>query len=411
MPPSKIIVLVCDGMSDRPLKEKGNKTPLEAAKTPNMDALAAAGVTGIMDTIGPGIRPGSDTAHLALLGYDPYKVYTGRGPYEAAGVGLKLEPGDIAFRGNWATVDTKGRVIDRRAGRIKEGTKALAKALDGTEIDGVKFILKAATEHRTVLVIRGTGLTCQITDTDPHKENLVAGCQAIDKGPAGKKTCKVLNEFTQLSYKILKDHPVNQERIKNKLPAANIVLARGAGMAPQMPTLSEGWGWKSPVAIVGVALIRGICTLAGLKVPVVKGATGGVDTDTMAKARAAIKALDRHDFVFMNIKSPDIGGHDGNFDLKRSCIERIDEAVGYLKENLPSNTGLVITADHSTPVPIKNHSADPVPILMFGEGVRTDNVKTFNEKAVAHGGLGRLRGKDLMPILQDWVDKAEKFGA
>jgi len=410
MPPTKVLMLVCDGMADRPLKDKGNRTPLEAAKTPNMDALAAAGATGIMDPIGPGIRPGSDTSHLALLGYDPYKVYTGRGPFEAAGVGLKLNPGDIAFRGNWATVDAKGKVLDRRAGRIKEGTQALAKELDGVEIDGVKFILKAATEHRTVLVLRGKGLTCSVTDTDPHKENLVAGCKAIDNTPAGKRTCKVLNEFTKMSMKLLKDHPVNQKRIADGKPPANIVLVRGAGMTPEMPPLAKAWGFD-PVAIVGVALIRGICTLAGMEVPVVKGATGGVDTDMMAKARAAIKALGRHDLVFMNIKAPDIGGHDGDFDLKQSSIERIDEAVGYIKDNISSDVGLIITADHSTPVPVKNHAADPVPLLMFGDGVRTDNVKAFNEKAVAHGGLGRLRGKDLMPIMQDWVDKAEKFGA
>jgi 2,3-bisphosphoglycerate-independent phosphoglycerate mutase len=410
MPPSKVIFLVCDGMADRPMKEKGNRTPLEAARTPNMDSLAADGVCGIMDPIGPGIRPGSDTAHLALLGYDPYKVYTGRGPFEAAGVGLELRPGDIAFRGNWATVDTKGRVTDRRAGRIKDGTKALAKALDGIKIDGVHVTLKAATEHRTVLVLHGSGISCQVSDTDPHKENLVAGCKALDNSPAAKRTCNVLNKFTEYSKKVLKDHPVNQARIKDGLPPANIVLARGAGMTPDMPPLAKLWGWK-PIAIVGVALIRGICTLAGMDVPVVKGATGGVDTDMLAKARAAIKGLERHDLVFMNIKAPDIGGHDGNFDLKKSSIERIDEAVGYIKDNISSEVGLVITADHSTPVPVKNHAADPVPLLMYGDGVRTDNVKTFNEKAVAHGGLGRLRGKDLMPILQDWVDKAEKFGA
>ena len=410
MPPSRIIFLVCDGMADRTLKAKGNRTPLEAARTPNMDSLAADGVCGIMDPIGPGIRPGSDTAHLALLGYDPYKVYTGRGPFEAAGVGLELKSGDIAFRGNWATVDAKGRVTDRRAGRIKEGTEALAKELDGVVIDGITVILKTATEHRTVLVLRGKGISCQVTDTDPHKENLLAGCKALDNSAAAKKTCNVLNKFTELSKKVLKDHPVNQQRIKDGLPPANIVLARGAGMTPEMPPLAKAWGWD-PIAIVGVALIRGICTLAGMEVPFVKGATGGVDTDMLAKAKAAVGALKKHDLVFMNIKAPDIGGHDGNFDLKMSSIERIDEAVGYIRANISSDVGLLITADHSTPVPVKNHSADPVPLLMYGEGVRTDDVKAFNEKAVAQGGLGRLKGKDIMPILQDWVDKAEKFGA
>jgi 2,3-bisphosphoglycerate-independent phosphoglycerate mutase len=210
--------------------------------------------------------------------------------------------------------------------------------------------------------------------------------------------------------KVLKDHPVNQKRIKDGQAPANIVLVRGAGMTPEMPPLAQAWGYK-PMAIVGVALIRGICNLAGMDVPFVKGATGGTDTDMLAKAKAGIKGLDKHDFVFMNIKAPDIGGHDGNFDLKKTSIERIDEAVGYIKQNLPADTAFVITADHATPVPVKNHAADPVPLLMFGEGVRTDNVTAFHEKAVAHGGLGRLRGRDLMPMIHDWLDKAEKFGA
>lgn len=406
----KVLVLVCDGMSDRTVKEKGNKTPLEVARTPNMDKTATEGVCGIMDLIAPGVRPGSDTAHLALLGYDPYKVYTGRGPFEAAGVGLCLEPGDIALRCNYATIDAAGRIVDRRAGRIKHGTLELAKALDGLEIDGAKVLFVDATEHRAVLVLRGEGLSCMVSDTDPHRDNKVPGCKPLDDSPEAKRTSDIMNEFTRLSHERLKDHPVNKKRLAEGRPPANIVLARGAGVTPEMPTLKECYGWDA-LAIVGVSLITGICRLAGMDVPKVEGATGGLDTNMMMKAREAIRGLYDHNFVFINIKAPDLCGHDGDFDGKVEVIERIDEVVGFINMNLPEDTGFVLTADHSTPVSVKGHTADPVPICFYGEGMRTDDVTSFDEKAVARGGLGRLRGNDVMRIIVDWLDKAEKFGA
>lgn len=406
----KVLILLLDGVSDRTVPDRDNRTPLEVARTPNMDAVATEGVCGIVDPIAPGIKPGSDTSHLAILGYDPYKVYTGRGPFEAAGVGLELEPGDIAFRCNYATIDDTGRILDRRAGRIKHGTVELAKELDGLEIDGAKVIFVDATEHRAVLALRGEGLSCMVSDTDPHRSNSVAGCEPLDDTPEAKHTSDIMNRFTEMSTKILKDHPVNKKRIEEGRPPANIVLARGAGMTPEMPTLKECYGWNA-LAIVGVSLIRGICRLAGMDVPDVDGATGGLDTNMMMKVKEGLRGLYDHDFVFINIKAPDLCGHDGDFDCKVEMIERIDEVVGYLRSNLPEDTGLVLTADHSTPVLVKEHSADPVPLCLYGEGVRVDNCKAFNEREMAHGGLGRLRGKDLMPMIMDWLGKAEKFGA
>jgi 2,3-bisphosphoglycerate-independent phosphoglycerate mutase len=375
-----------------------------------MDAVAKDGECGIMDLIAPGIRPGSDTAHLALLGYDPYKVYTGRGPFEAAGVGLELTPGDIAFRCNYATVDEDGRIVDRRAGRIKHGTKDLAEKLDGLEIDGAKVIFVDATEHRAVLALRGEGLSCMVSDTDPHRDNKVPGCKPLDDSKEAKRTADIMNKFTRMSQELLKDHPVNKKRVQEGKPPANIVLARGAGMTPEMPTLKECYGWE-PLAIVGVSLIRGICRLAGMDVPDVEGATGGLDTNMMMNPKEALRGLYDHDFVFINIKAPDLCGHDGDFEGKVDVIERIDEVVGYIKMNLPDDTGFVLTADHSTPVSVKGHAADPVPICFYGEGIRSDNVTAFNERAVAQGGLGRIQGKDMMQIIVDWLDRAHKFGA
>jgi 2,3-bisphosphoglycerate-independent phosphoglycerate mutase len=410
MIPERVIVLVCDGMSDRPVRERGNKTPLEVALTPNMDSLAFEGACGIMDPIAPGIRPGSDTSHLALLGYDPYKVYTGRGPFEAAGVGLKLEPGDIAFRCNYATADESGKITDRRAGRIKHGTLELAKELDGLEIDGARTIFADATEHRAVLILRGEGLSCNITDPDPHKDGRVPESKPLDDTPEAKRTADIMNRFTEMSTKLLKDHPVNKKRIENGELPANVVLARGGGVTPELPSLKECYGWRA-LGIVGVSLIRGICLLAGMDVPVVEGATGGLDTNMLMKAKEALKGLYEHNYVFINIKAPDICGHDGDFDGKVETIERVDETVGYLKTNLPDDTGLVLTVDHSTPVTVKGHSADPVPLCIYGPGVRCDGTKAFTEREVALGCLGRMTGKDLMPVIVDWLDKAEKFGA
>jgi 2,3-bisphosphoglycerate-independent phosphoglycerate mutase len=170
----KCLLVVCDGMADRPIKELGGKTPLEKANTPNLDSIAKNGVSGIVDTIAPGIRPGSDTAHLAILGYDPLKNYTGRGPFEAAGVGIEVQPGDIALRCNFATVDENEVVLDRRAGRIGEGTEELAQAINDLKIPGVEIKFKESTKHRGALVLRGEGLSHQVSDSDPHREGVKA---------------------------------------------------------------------------------------------------------------------------------------------------------------------------------------------------------------------------------------------
>jgi 2,3-bisphosphoglycerate-independent phosphoglycerate mutase len=404
----KLLLVICDGLSDRPVKKLEGKTPLQYADCPNFDWFAENGICGIMDTIAPGVPPGSDTAHLALLGNDPYKVYSGRGPFEAFGIGMDVKPGDVVIRGNFATVDEKLNIIDRRAGRIKKGTKEIAESLNGMKIEGAEIFFKEGTEHRAALLIRGDGLSSEITDTDPHK----AECSPLKTEPLipkAKKTATIVEEFSRKAHKILKGHPVNKEREKEgKLPA-NYILLRGAGKAPKLQSIQEKFGLES-AAVVGVMLVKGVCKAMGMDALEVKGATGGVDTDVMAKAKAAISALRSYDFVLLHIKACDIYGHDGDAPGKVETIQRLDEMLGLVKDNI-SNACAAVTADHSTPITVRNHSGDPVPLAIVGEGVRKDDVDKFDEFSLARGGLGRIRGKDLLPIMLDIVNKSEMYGA
>src|SRR2546426_3609094 len=275
----KIVLLIFDGLGDRPIAELGRQTPLQAARKEHLDWFAANGVNGLLDPIAPGIRPGSDTSHLALFGYDPVQVYTGRGPFEAAGVGIPVKQGDIAFRGNFATVDSAMRVTDRRAGRIKEGTEELAKALDGMDLGGgVRVLFRAGTEHRAALVLRGPGLTPHVSDPDPHEEGAKI-LPAKATAPDGESTAKAVNAFMEKSHKILRSHPVNLAREKSGLPPANTILLRGAGIVPHLEPVGERLGMRA-AGIAGVALIKGMFRAAGVDAREVGGATGGLDTDT-----------------------------------------------------------------------------------------------------------------------------------
>lgn len=404
----KMLMIVCDGLSDRPVREYDRKTPLQTARTPAMDAVARHGVTGVMDVIAPGVVPGSDTAHLALFGYDPYKAYSGRGPIEAAGAGLEVRKGDVAFRCNFATVDDSMKVTDRRAGRIKSGTDELAKALSGLMIEDVEVLFKEGSEHRGVLLLRGPGLDARVTDADPHHEGPVL----MSKGlvPEGEKTARVVNEFVRLSHDVMDESPVNADRRRQGLPPANIVLPRGAGSLGELEPMPRAYGITC-AAVAGVTLVKGICRLVGMDVVEVPGATGGLDTDYKAKGDAAIRALDSHDFVFMNVKACDIAGHDGDFRLKVQVIENIDSMLANMLKDLHEDVVVVLTADHSTPVVVRDHSADPVPVAISGGGARIDHVKEFDEMSVASGALGRIRGKDLMPTVMGVADRAKKFGA
>ena len=400
--PGKILFLILDGISDRPVN---GKTPLQDAKTPNLDELASRGISGIMDTIAPGIRPGSDTAHLSLLGYNPYDIYTGRGPFEAAGVGIDVKAGDVAFRCNFATLDD-GKVVDRRAGRIRE-TKELARSIMEDVKLNCEFIFKESTGHRAALVLRGRGLSAEVSSNDPKKEN--ESIKEINplKSEA-KKTAKILNDFVRQANDVLNKHPTNVERIELKKPPANTILLRGAGMVPDIETFEEKYGLKAAV-IAAAGLVIGIGKMCGITYIEVDGITGGVDSNVGAKITKAVETLNDYDFVLVNIKGGDEAGHDGDFEKKTEFISKIDEAFSDIIDL--KDTIIVVTADHSTPVSVKDHSADPVPVMIIGDGIRRDDIRAYDEISAAKGGLNRLMGKDLMPILMDLINRTKKFGA
>lgn len=402
----KILLIILDGLGDRSSPTLGNRTPLQAAKKKNINALALKGMVGLFEPIAPGIRPGSDTAHLSILGYDPYRVYTGRGPFEALGLGMELKPGDIAFRGNFATVDENLKVIDRRAGRIDSGTDQLANSLN-IEIDGVRVMVKEGVEHRAGVVFRGEGLSPDITDVDPHQENVIVH-ESKPLNDGARKTADVLNKFTRKSYEILNSHPVNIERKRQGKSPANILLTRGAGIVPELENFSKKYNLKS-ACIVGVPLISGICKLAGINPIHVPGATGTTSTNMENKVKYAIDALKTYDFILMNIKATDVAGHDGDPILKKEMIEKADSAFAPLLDHLDEYT-IMITGDHSTPCSVKDHTGDPLPVVLATTGIRSDGIEEWDEISVAKGSL-RIRGSDVINVLLNYSDRAEKFGA
>lgn len=398
----KTVLIVCDGIGDR---LKNGKTPLEAAHKPNMDEISKRGINGIMDTIAPGVIPGSDTAHLSIFGYDAYKYYTGRGPFEALGAGVELDADDISFRCNFGSIQ-EGMIVDRRAGRDEYGLDKLSELLD-FEIDGVKVVFKKSSGHRAVLVFKGSNLSEKISETDPEELNSPARKSfPLDETKEAKFTSKILNEFTERAYRVLEKSEINKERIKaGKLPA-NIVLARGSGKLGKLECFEKKYGFKG-ACVAGVNLIKGVSRAVGLDILEVEGANGHVNSNIKGKVEKTIEALNSYDFVFLHIKGTDEISHDGNFEGKVNMIEKIDHEIGEL---LNLDITLALTADHSTPVTVKEHTADPVPIAVSGD-VRTDLVEKFGERTCARGDLGRISGINLANILFDISKKSKKFGA
>ncbi len=412
----KLVLIVGDGMADRPVPSLGFKTPLEVASTPNLDEMARRGQAGLMDVIAPGIPPGSDTAHLALFGLDPYEWYEGRGPFEALGVGADLGPGDVALRGNFATVEEKdGKliVVDRRAGRKVPEAEELVRTLNEKigKVEDVEVRFYHATEHRLAVVLHGPGLSDKVSDTDPHEVGKpVAEARPLENTPEAEKTARILNEITRRSHEVLKDHPANKKRVERGLPPANIVLLRGAGMMKKkLPTLQERYGIKA-AAVGATALVLGVARAVGMDVYVPKGATGGIDTDYKAKAKKAVELLDDYDMVFVHLKGTDAASHDGNVEAKIKMIEALDYIAGYLLDYYDGRAVFAVTPDHATPLTLKEHAGDPVPILLYAPTLIPDEAEEYNERAVRKGVL-RIRGKDLIHLMLNYANRAEKFGA
>jgi 2,3-bisphosphoglycerate-independent phosphoglycerate mutase len=407
----KVLLLILDGISDRPSPALQGLTPMQAARTPILDRIAREGICGIMDPIAPGIRPGSDTSHLNLLGYPPDTYYTGRGPLEALGTGIRMEPGMIGFRCNYATLDDQGRVIDRRSGRIHQTDELSSAIRDHVDLTayGVTFDFRSGAGHRAALALRGEDLGSCVSSNDPKKEGRSPpDFRELQDSDADRKTAAVLNDFVRQADTVLKNHPLNRERKNKGFVPANTVLIRGAGRMGYFEPFSERYGLSGSV-ISAATLINGIGAAIGLRHIPVPGATGSTDTNLEGKIQAVIRELEVQDFVLLNIKGADEAGHDGRAGEKKDFIETIDATLNPLlgiQECL-----LVICADHSTPCTIRDHSADPVPLVIHGEGVRIDEVSCFDEFSCTRGGLLRLSGSALMPVILDLMDRAKKYGA
>jgi len=412
----KAILTVADGMADRPVRELGWKTPLEAASKPVLDQIAKTGICGIIDPIAPGIPAGSDVATLAMLGYDPVKSYSGRGALEAVGSGLTVLSSDVGFRCNFATVNENLVVLDRRAGRIdNEDATKLAASLQKVRLPSsfkAEFLFKNTVQHRAALVLRGPKLSPAISDSDPETVGKkVLQVKPLDKSQEAKRTARILNTLMHQFRGVLKESPVNRRRAELRLQQANMILCRGAGTVPKIVTLHEQFGIK-PACIAAVSLIKGVCKVAGMSLIDVRGATGTPQTDYSAKAKAAVHALTTHDFVFLHVKATDVASHDGALKLKVEVIERIDRMLGYVVDHVDADsTFLAVTADHTTSVATRNHEGDPVPVAIAGPYVRRDDVTEFGERTCAHGGLNRIRGVDLMLTMMSLMGKAKKFGS
>ncbi|GMO41359.1 MAG: 2,3-bisphosphoglycerate-independent phosphoglycerate mutase [Treponemataceae bacterium] len=410
------ILLIADGLGDRPVPALGNKTPLEYANTPTLDKLAAEGCAGLVHPYKPGYRVGTDWGHLCIFGYDPAPFYSGRGSLEAASAGIDLRPGDVAFRGNFATFSPEWAVVDRRAGRIRESEDIaqLAAAVDGAEIDGCVFLVKPLTEHRLALVMRGEGLCGSVPDTDPGtaKEGMPAVNPSLNCPEDAKHTADLLWKFLHHAYGAWKDHPVNRRREQEgKLPA-NGILTRGSGSAMVLPPMSGLFPGLKGAVIAGDVTITGIgklCGLAGFTRP---GFTGSGGTDYKGKAKLALELLEKYNFVIVHVKATDLCGHDNLPEEKAKVIEHIDGMFKtWLDRINPARTYLAMTADHSTPCHFREHSGDPVPSFLWGPHVRQDRAGSFGERACGEGLLNNYTASGFTRTLMDYLDHNKKLGA
>ncbi len=391
---SRIVMLILDGLGDLPHPRHNGATPLAAASTPNLDSLAPHSAMGRLTPVAPGITPGSGPGHLALFGYDPVATQVGRGVLEALGAGMELQPGDVAARANFCTVDGAGIVTDRRAGRI--ASEVCARLVDKLKQDAARFedttvVLQAGKGHRFVAVFRGPGLAGDVTDADPHHEGRPIPASTPRSGdPGSAKTARLVNAFVARAKQVLADET-----------PANAALVRGLSARPRLRTYAERFGLRA-AAIAAYPMYRGVAQLAGMDV-------FAVDEPPEAAFTQAMQIWSTHDFFFIHMKATDMAGEDGNFEAKVAAIEAVDRALPELMELRPEV--LCVTGDHSTPVAIKGHSWHPVPVLIHARNAGADGAPEFHEKACRSGSLGTLASSDLMALLLANAGRLDKYGA
>jgi len=411
----RILYVVLDGLADRPIPELGGRTPLEAAHKPHLDGLAQRGQQGLVVTVARGIAPESDVAVLSMLGYDPQRYHAGRGVLEALGMGLPFADGNLALRGNFATVEGR-RIVDRRVGRslTSEEARALAEAVQSeVRLEGASFAFAASIGHRCVLVLYdpATPLSAEITNTDPAYGRVgglgvartaagreVEPCTPLVDTPQARRAAELVNQFTERAHAVLERHPVNERRrAEGKLPANGVLLRDASDHVPRVPSIAERFGVRFG-CFVEMPVERGIARVLGMGVIPVPSA-GANPSVYAAWAHQAQEALRSWEGLYAHLKGPDEPGHDGDWEGKRTVIERIDAHFFGTLLPLPDDVLVAVTADHATPCAVRAHTDDPVPLLIAGPGVAPDGCGTFGERAAAQGALGPLRGVDVLPLL------------
>ena len=385
----KIVLLVMDGIGDLPV---GGRTPLESAKTPNLDKLVCKSNTGLTYPVSIGITPGSGPAHLSLFGYDPLRYDIGRGVLEALGIDFKMGNKDIATRANFATIDENGIITDRRAGRIPtEKNQEICEFLSSkiTQIEDVEVIIRSGKEHRFVVVFRGNDLSDYVTDTDPQQEGLKPKkCKALDN--KGEKTARIVNRFIEEVSSYLKGFsPVNYP------------LLRGISRYPDIPSMNDLFR-LTPAAIATYPMYKGLARLVGMKIL----KTGN---DISSEFETLKENWNAFDFFYIHIKKTDSYGEDGNFEKKVSVIEEVDKYIPFVLDLKPDC--FVVTGDHSTPCKMKSHSWHPNPFLLYSTFGRKDPAVSFSELECSKGILGNFEAVNSMALMLAHTLKLKKYGA
>ena len=388
--PSRIVLLVADGLGGLAHPETG-RSELETARIPNLDALAQRSACGLTTPVEIGVAPGSGPGHLALFGYDPLRYYIGRGVLEALGIGVELRPGDVAARGNFATVDDSGRLTDRRAGRIAtELSRPLCEMLDTIEVAGAQLDVYPVQDYRFVLRLRGDGLSADVEETDPQREGAPPNpARARAATAAAERTAAIVREFVDRAGRMLAESE-----------PANMALLRGWAQLPNLPDFGAVYR-LNPAAIAAYPMYRGLASVAKMQV-IPTGMTFGEEVATL---RAH---WDNHDFFFIHYKPADAAGEDGDFEGKVRRLEELDEHIPAILELQPEV--LMVAGDHATPAVMAAHSWHPVPFLLHSALTRGEGVAGFNERACALGALGRMPATAIMLLALSHAGKLGKYG-
>ncbi len=418
----KLIYVAIDGMGDLPLAELGNKTPLEAAETPNMDFLAKNGKTGLMYTVRKGIAPESDIAVISLLGYDPFVYSTGRGIIEAVGAGLKVMDGDLALRCNFATLGQGRKIIDRRVARsltTKEAAELSAAANEKIKLESypATFEFRNTLGHRAVLVFRSKGkyLSSKITNSDPaysyvngigvatpNVEMVLKKCEPLDDTEEARNAAELVNEFIEKAHELWENHAVNKKRATEGRLKANVVLTRDAGHEmPKFFNINKRYNVNF-AALADMHAESGIAQLAGMQAALLPPPSGDLEKDCEIRVKKLLDMLRRHDCIYIHLKGPDEPGHDGDCYRKTEIISAIDKYFfGRLFQEISLKEHIIcITTDHATPCALKVHTDTPVPVLISGGKIKDEEIAKFSERECEKGSLGVLdRGCELMPKL------------